>query len=184
MARRTAARRPRNRDHAGLRQELAMALARRAFLRRMEARRRRRCRPGLVLDFGHSKVTAHSVIHGDGARLSAGVPQAVELLRLRLPLRSRRPGGRHQQHAIAGEGIGRIALNADVLVHCCYMASAGIENEHFRRVVQHASAVGDTVGKIASRTNAKALVLTHHRPGSSPKRSPATSPDASSSVRI
>ncbi len=41
--------------------------------------------------------------------------------------------------------------DADVLVHCCYMASAEIENEHFRRVAQHTLAAGDTVGKIATR---------------------------------
>jgi ribonuclease Z len=44
------------------------------------------------------------------------------------------------------------------------MASAEVENEHFRRLLQHTMAGGDTVGKIAARANAKALVLTHHRP--------------------
>ena len=44
------------------------------------------------------------------------------------------------------------------------MASAEIENEHFRRVMQHTLAGGDSVGKIASRANAKTLALTHHRP--------------------
>ena len=62
------------------------------------------------------------------------------------------------------DGLARLARDADVLVHCCYMASAEIENEHFRRVVQHTLAAGDTVGKIAARANAKTLVLTHHRP--------------------
>ncbi len=65
---------------------------------------------------------------------------------------------------IACEGIDRLARDADVLVHCCYMASAEIENEHFRALAQHTLAAGDTVGKIASRANAKTLVLTHHRP--------------------
>jgi len=56
------------------------------------------------------------------------------------------------------------ARDADVLVHCCYRASAEIENDHFRRVVQHTLAGGNTVGKFASRANATTLVLTHHRP--------------------
>ena len=51
-----------------------------------------------------------------------------------------------------------------MLVHCCYMASAELENAHFRRVVQHTLAGGNTVGKFASRANATTLVLTHHRP--------------------
>jgi ribonuclease Z len=61
-------------------------------------------------------------------------------------------------------GIDLIARNADVLVHCCYMGSAEIDNEHFRRLLQHTMAGGGSVGKIASRANAKTLVLTHHRP--------------------
>ena len=76
--------------------------------------------------------------------------------------------------------------DADVLVHCCYMASAEIENEHFRRVAQHTLAAGDSVGKIAARANAKTLVLTHHRPRKDERmleelaaRWRATSPDAS-----
>jgi ribonuclease Z len=44
------------------------------------------------------------------------------------------------------------------------MASAEIENEQFRHMVQHTLAAGDTVGKIATRAGAKSLTLTHHRP--------------------
>jgi len=62
------------------------------------------------------------------------------------------------------EGLAQLARGADLLVHCCYAASAEIENEHFRRVVQHTLAAGDTVGKIAARAGAKMLALTHHRP--------------------
>ena len=61
-------------------------------------------------------------------------------------------------------GIDRRACDADVLVHCCYMASAEAENEHFRRLLRHTMSGGDTVGKTAAHANAKALVLTHHRP--------------------
>lgn len=43
------------------------------------------------------------------------------------------------------------------------MASAEIENDHFRRIVQHTLAGGNIIGKITSRASAKILVLTHHR---------------------
>ena len=125
-----------------------MALDRRAVLRRMEADRRggRRAGPG----------ARHGAMESE-----------------RRHGRSRRRARLHEAEgkvvAISGdtipcEGIDRLARDADVLVHCCYMASAEIENEHFRRVAQHTLAAGDTVGKIATRANAKTLVLTHHRP--------------------
>ena len=86
----------------------------------------------------------------------------MELLRLSLR-------GHGKVIAISGDtiacaGIDRLARNADVLVHCCYMASAEIENEHFRRLLRHTLSGGDSVGKTAARANAKTLVLTHHRP--------------------
>src|SRR5438067_137595 len=65
---------------------------------------------------------------------------------------------------IACDGIDRIARGAHLLVHCCYMGSAEIDNDHFRRVMQYTLAGGDTVGKIAARAKARTLVLTHHRP--------------------
>ena len=51
-----------------------------------------------------------------------------------------------------------------MLVHCCYMASAEAESEHFRRLLQYTMSGGDNVGKTAARAGAKTLVLTHHRP--------------------
>ena len=50
-----------------------------------------------------------------------------------------------------------------MLVQCCYLASAKINSEHFRRLARHAMACADTVGKIASRAGVKTLVLTHHK---------------------
>jgi ribonuclease Z len=118
--------------------------------------------PGLVLDTGRWRVNADTVVHGDGL----GFPPAFLK---RWSCYGYRFEAEGKSVAISGdtipcEGIDRIARNADVLVHCCYMASAEIENEHFRRIARHALAAGDTVGKIASRANAKTLVLTHHRP--------------------
>jgi ribonuclease BN (tRNA processing enzyme) len=118
--------------------------------------------PGPVLDTGRWKVSAETVVHGDGL----GFPEAFLK---RWNCYGYRFEAEGKVIAISGDtidcdGLDRLARNADVLVHCCYMASAEIENDHFRRLVQHTLAAGDTVGKIAARANAKTLVLTHHRP--------------------
>ena len=62
------------------------------------------------------------------------------------------------------EGLAQLAHGGDLLVQCCYMASAEIENDHFRQWCSHTLAAGDTVGKIAGRAGAKMLAMTHHRP--------------------
>jgi hypothetical protein len=50
------------------------------------------------------------------------------------------------------EGLAQTAHGAELLLHCCCMASAEIENEHFPQVAQHTPAAGDTIGnKIAAR---------------------------------
>ncbi|MEZ0302581.1 MAG: MBL fold metallo-hydrolase [Hyphomicrobiaceae bacterium] len=118
--------------------------------------------PGAVVEGGSWKVLADRVQHGDTLGFSPAFLQRWTCLGYRLEAEGK-------VVAISGdtvdcEGLARLAQNADVLVHCCYMASAEIENEHFRRLAQHTMAVGDTVGKIAARANAKTLVLTHHRP--------------------
>lgn len=118
--------------------------------------------PGTVLDTGRWKVDADVVNHGDGL----GFPP--EFLK-RWTCYGYRFEAQGKVIAISGDtipcqGIDRLARDADVLVHCCYMASAEAENEHFRRLLQHTMSGGDTVGKTAARANAKTLVLTHHRP--------------------
>jgi ribonuclease Z len=118
--------------------------------------------PGPVLDTGRWKISAERVVHGDGL----GFPPAFLDRWLCLGYRFEAEG---KVIAISGdtvacEGVERLARGADVLVHCCYMAEAEIENEHFRRTSQFTLAAGDTVGKIAARAGAKTLVLTHHRP--------------------
>lgn len=73
--------------------------------------------------------------------------------------------------AISGDtvdcpGLAALAKGADVLVHCCYMARAEVENEHFARVAEHTLPTSDEVGRIAASAGCKTLVLTHHRPRS------------------
>ena len=117
---------------------------------------------GAVIEGERWKVTCDRVLHGDGL----GFPAAFLQRWLCYGYRFEAEG---KVVAISGDtvdcaGLARLAQDADVLVHCCYMASAEIENEHFRRLAQHTLAAGDTVGKIAARANARTLVLTHHRP--------------------
>ena len=64
---------------------------------------------------------------------------------------------------IACEGLDRLASGADVLVQCCYLASAEIDSEHFRRLSRYTLACADSAGKIAAKAGVKTLVLTHHR---------------------
>lgn len=117
---------------------------------------------GLVLDTGRWRVIAELASHGDGLGFSPAFLRRWICYGYRFEAEGK-------VVAISGDtvdcpGIERLAQGADVLVHCCYMASAEIKNEHFRRVAQHTLAAGDTVGKIAARCKAKTLVLTHHWP--------------------
>lgn len=61
-------------------------------------------------------------------------------------------------------GLRELAEGADVLVQCCWAASAELTTEHLRRLARHTLACGDTVGKIAQACGVRTLVLTHHRP--------------------
>src|SRR5262245_34669838 len=118
--------------------------------------------PGVVLDTGRWKVSADVVVHGDGLGFSPAFLRRWICYGYRFEAEGKVVA--ISGDTIACEGIDRLARNADLLVHCCYMASAEIENEHFRRVAQYTLAAGDTVGKIAARANVKTLALTHHRP--------------------
>jgi ribonuclease BN (tRNA processing enzyme) len=118
--------------------------------------------PGPVLDTGRWRVSADVVEHGNGL----GFPDAF--LR-RWTCYGYRFEAQGKVVAISGDtvdcaGLRRIAQGADVLVQCCYMATAEIKNEHFRRVAQYTLAAGDSVGKIAAQAGVKTLVLTHHLP--------------------
>ncbi len=117
---------------------------------------------GLVLDTGRWKVSADIVNHGDGLGFPAAFLERWTCYGYRFEAEGK-------VIAISGDtipcdGLDRLARDADVLVHCCYMATAEAENEHFRKLLQHTMSGGDTVGKTATRANAKTLVLTHHRP--------------------
>jgi ribonuclease Z len=118
--------------------------------------------PGLALDSGRWKAIADTVDHGDGLGLPAAFLKQWTCYGYRFEAEGKVVA--ISGDTVACDGIDRLAHNADVLVHCCYMASAEAENEHFRHLLRHTMAGGDTVGKIAARAKAKTLVLTHHRP--------------------
>jgi ribonuclease BN (tRNA processing enzyme) len=60
-------------------------------------------------------------------------------------------------------GLRRLAANADILVHCCYLARAEIDTPQTRRLAEHTLACADTVGRIATDAKVGTLVLTHFR---------------------
>lgn len=108
------------------------------------------------------RVTPYRVRHGDGLDFPKAFLQRWTCYGYRFEA-----GGR--VIAISGDtvdcpGLEELAKGADVLVHCCYMARAEIENEHFARVAQHTLPTSDEVGRIAARAGCGTLVLTHHRP--------------------
>lgn len=117
---------------------------------------------GLVLDTDNWKVSADIVEHGDGLGFPASFLRRWTCYGYRFEAQGK-------VITISGDtvdcaGLQRIAEGADILVQCCYMASAEIQNEHFRRVARYTLAAGDRVGKIAARAGVKTLVLTHHLP--------------------
>ena len=63
-------------------------------------------------------------------------------------------------------GLRRLAANANVLVHCCYLARAEIDTPQARRLADYTLACADTVGRIATEAKVGTLVLTHVRPKS------------------
>jgi ribonuclease Z len=117
---------------------------------------------GLVLETPTWPVGAETVVHGHGLTLPPAFVKRWICYGYRFEA-----GGR--SIAISGDtvdcgGLRRLAEGADVLVQCCYLASAEITSEHFRRLSKLTLVCGDTVGKIAAAAGVKTLVLTHHWP--------------------
>lgn len=119
---------------------------------------------GDVIEGPGWRVTPYKVRHGDGL----GFPTAFLQRWICYGYRFEAEG---KVIAISGDtvdcpGLEALAKGADVLVHCCYMARAEVENEHFARVAEHTLPTSDEVGRIAASAGCKTLVLTHHRPRS------------------
>jgi ribonuclease Z len=117
---------------------------------------------GIVVETERWRVSAETVVHGHGLSLSPAFLKRWICYGYRFEAAGR-------TIAISGDtvdcgGLRRLAEGADVLVQCCYLASAELTSEHFRRLSKHTLACGDTVGKIATAAGVKTLVLTHHWP--------------------
>lgn len=117
---------------------------------------------GPVIETDRWRVSAEMVRHGDGL----GMPEAFLKRWTCLGYRIEAEG---KVIAISGdtvwcEGLDRLAAGANLLVQCCFLTTAEIDNEHFRRLAAHTLVCGDTAGKIAAKAGVKTLVLTHHRP--------------------
>ncbi len=116
---------------------------------------------GLVMDAGDWRVSCEYVVHGHGLPLSPAFKKRWICLGYRFECED-------GVVAISGDtidcgGLDRLARNADLLVQCCYLAASEISDAHWKRTSELTLACADTVGKIATRNNVKALALTHHR---------------------
>ncbi len=114
--------------------------------------------PGTVCDGGMWRVRAEHVVHGQGLGVA-------ELSWVTLGYRVEAAG---KAVVISGdtvpcEGLDRLARGADVLVQCCYLASAEITDPHAERLTRFLFASSAEVGKVAARAGVKTLVLTHIR---------------------
>jgi ribonuclease Z len=63
--------------------------------------------------------------------------------------------------AVESPGLQRIALGADLLVQCCYLAGEEILDDDLRLIADHVIASSTTVGRIAARAGVKRLALVH-----------------------
>jgi ribonuclease Z len=61
------------------------------------------------------------------------------------------------------EGVQKVARGADVLVQCCYLATAEMQDPETDLIARHMLACSHQVGKIAADAGVKRLVLTHFR---------------------
>ena len=116
---------------------------------------------GPIVDTGRWRVRAETVNHGDGLDIPRAFLDRWTCLGYRFEADGKVIA--ISGDTIACEGLDRLAFGADVLVQCCYLASAEIDSEHFRRLSRYTLACADSVGKIATKAGVKTLVLTHHR---------------------
>ncbi len=117
---------------------------------------------GLVYECERWRVYAEPVVHGHGLDFSPAFLKRWICYGYRLETQGK-------VIAISGDtvdcaGLRRLAMGADVLVQCCYLAGAEINSPHFERLAKYTLACGDSVGRIAAQCGVKTLVLTHQRP--------------------
>jgi len=114
--------------------------------------------PGLVFQTNGWRVYANYVEHMHGLGVS---PKKWKCLGYRVEAKGK-------VIAISGDavdcdGLQRLASGADVLVLCCYLARAEINDPESERLARYTLACAPQVGKIAFRAGVSKLVLTHFR---------------------
>ena len=116
---------------------------------------------GLVYDGGTWKVYAEMAKHGHDLPLPDAFKHRWVCLGYRLEAEGKVVA--ISGDGVASEGLDHLAKNADVLVQCCYLATAELTTPALQHLAKHTLACSDTVGKIAQRARVKKLVLTHLR---------------------
>jgi ribonuclease BN (tRNA processing enzyme) len=116
---------------------------------------------GLVCDTGKWKVLAEYVCHGE----NLGLPKD-EWICFGFRIESEGKTIAVSGDTVACEGLNRLAIDADCLIQCCYLAESEINNSAFEHLAKYVIASSGQVGKIASENNVKKMVLTHFRPKS------------------
>lgn len=114
--------------------------------------------PGLVHDAGDWKVHAEYMSHGHGLGMTL---EDWPCLGYRLEAEGKSVA--ISGDAVASPGLQRLAREADVLVQCCYLAGAEINNPDLELISEHVLAPSTMVGKIAREARVRKLVLTHIR---------------------
>ena len=116
---------------------------------------------GLVQGPGAWRVFAEPVVHGHGLDYPEDFRRRWVCLGYRVEAEGKVVA--FSGDAVACEGLDRLALDADVLVQCCYMARAELTTPYFARLARETIACADSVGRIARKARVKKLVLTHFR---------------------
>lgn len=116
---------------------------------------------GLVYDSGTWQVYAEMAKHGHDLHLPEAFKHRWVCLGYRLEAEGKVVV--ISGDGVACEGLDRLAKDADVLVQCCYLATAELTTPTLQHLAKHTLACSDTVGKIAQKARVKKLVLTHLR---------------------
>jgi ribonuclease BN (tRNA processing enzyme) len=118
--------------------------------------------PGLVYADDECRVFAEYVEHGHSLGLTLD----------EWPCLGYRIEGDGKAVAISGDtipcdGLDRLAQGTDALVQCCYLSEQEITTPGLERLAREVIASSGQVGKIATRTHVRKLILTHFRRKSS-----------------